>query len=84
MQTWSRRNWRRRRGGGRGGRGQLVEEEDEEEDEDAEEERSDKILQPSPGRWGTKLVGSDFDLFLQPAGHTARTRTSHSRGGSGN
>ena len=47
----ARRKWRwkrRRRGGGRGG--QLVEEEEAEEEEAGM--RSDKIQQPSPGRWG--------------------------------
>lgn len=39
---------------------------------------------PKKNTMKTKLVGSDFVFFLQPAGHTARTRTSHWRGGSGN
>ena len=55
MQTWSRRNWRRRRGrGGEGGGGEGEGEGGEGGGQLAEEEKnnSDKIEQPSPGRWG--------------------------------
>ena len=46
-------------GGGRGqGGGQLA-------DEEEEENNSDKIEQPSPGRWG-KSYTSDSEIVIQP------------------
>ena len=57
LARWKWRWKRRRRGGGRGG--QLVEEEEEKEEAEEEEvagTRSDKISQPSPGRWGKNLL----------------------------